>query len=52
MHLLLNIVFAILAGVLADWLFARLGLTDPIKVVLAVLVGIVIFFANLAAYVL
>lgn len=51
MVLLLNIVLGLLAGVLADYLLGRAGVSDPVKLIVAVLVGVVVFLANLAAQV-
>lgn len=51
MILLLNIAFGLLAGWLTDYVLARAGVDNPIRVVVAVIVGIVVFAANLAAQV-
>jgi hypothetical protein len=50
MTLLLNLIIAIVAGFIADYILGRVGVADPIKVVLAVLVAIVVFLANPAGY--
>lgn len=49
MEFLLNIIFGILAGLLALWLLQELGLQRKIAVVLSVLIGIVVFMLDLAA---
>lgn len=49
MDFLLNIIFAILAGLLVLWISGELGLKRQIAVVLSILVGIVVFMADLAA---
>lgn len=49
MDFLLNIIFAILAGLLILWVFGGLGLKRQIAVVMAILGGLVVFMANLAA---
>ena len=51
MILLLNLAFGLLAGWLTDYLLGRAGVDQPIRVIIAVIVGIVVFFANLAAQV-
>lgn len=45
MHLLLSLLVALLAGFLADYVAGRAGLTDPPKIIVAVLVGVVTFLA-------
>lgn len=52
MVLLLNIVFALLFGWLALWIAGEAGAPRPIAVCVAVIVGIVVFLANLASQVL
>ena len=52
MIFLLNLLFAFLAGMLANYLLATTGVSDPIKIILAIIVGFVVFFANLAAQVI
>lgn len=51
MIFLLNIVFGLLAGWLTDYVLGRAGVDSPIRVIIAVVVGIVVFLANLAAQV-
>lgn len=51
MILLLNIVFGLLAGWLTDYVLGRAGVDAPIRVFAAVVVGLIVFFANLAAQV-
>lgn len=48
MHFLLNVLFGIIAFFLSDYALARIGATDPIKVVGAFIVGIVVYLANFA----
>ena len=48
MTLLLNIVFAVIAYLIADNLFAKAKVEQPIRVILAVLVALLVFFANIA----
>lgn len=48
MEFLLNLILGIVAGFLADFILGRMKVTDPIKVILAVLIGIVVFLADLA----
>jgi hypothetical protein len=49
MHLLLNLILAVLAFILTDFVLARMNVGDPVKVLVAVLVAIVVFFADLAS---
>lgn len=49
MIFLLNLVFGLLAGWLTDYVLARMGVEAPVRVVVAVIVGIIIFLLNLAA---
>lgn len=48
MNFILNLIIAIIVGFLADAIMARCGVTDPVKVLLAVLLGILVFFMNIA----
>lgn len=52
MILLLNIVFGLLFGWLALWVTETAGVPRPISVCVAVIVGVIVFLANLAAQVL
>lgn len=52
MEFILNVLFAFAAGFGTEWLLGRMSVPDPLKAVLAVIVGIVVFFANFAARVL
>lgn len=52
MILLLNIVFALLFGWLALWVTETAGVPRPLSVCVAVVVGIIVFLANLAVQVL
>lgn len=49
MVFLLDIVFGILAGFLTLWIAGELRAPRPVAVVLAVLVGFVVFLAGLGA---
>lgn len=49
MVLLLNIAFGLLAGWLADYIMGRARVDNPIRVIIAVIVGVIVFAANLAA---
>lgn len=49
MHFILNIIFGLIAGFLTDYVLARMGVSDPVKVLVAVLVGVVVFLADLAS---
>lgn len=52
MVILLNIVFGLLAGWLTDYVLARIGVDAPVREIVAVVVGIIVFLLNLAAQVL
>lgn len=52
MRFLLDLLIALAAGFGADYVLARLKMTDPLKVVIAVIIGIVVFLANPAALIL
>lgn len=49
MHLVLNLLIALIAGFLTDFVLGRAGVPDPLKVVIAVLVALLVFFADLAS---
>lgn len=49
MNFLLNIIFAILAGLFTLWVAGEFGAKRQIAVILAILIGLVVFLANLAA---
>ena len=51
MVLILNLIFGILAFLLAEYILGRVKVSDPLKVVLALLVGLVVFLANLGSQV-
>lgn len=51
MVFILNVLFGLVAGVLTDFVLRRVGVADPAKVLIAVIVGIVVFLANFAAQV-
>lgn len=46
MSLLLNLLIAVIAGFVADYILGRCGVGDPIKVLIAVVVAVVVFLAN------
>ncbi len=48
MNFLINLLLGILAGFLADFLLGRMGVSDPIKVVIAFIVGLLVFLSNFA----
>lgn len=48
-QVLINLIIAVLAGLLTDYVLGRCKVVDPIKVIVAVLVGGLVFFMNLAA---
>lgn len=48
MNFLLNLLIALIIGFLSDAIMVRCGVTDPVKVLTAVLIGIVVFFLNIA----
>lgn len=50
MILLLNLLIAFLAGVLADYILGRSGVADPVKLIVAVIVGILVFLLSPAAH--
>lgn len=50
MHFLLNALIALLVGFLADYILARCGVSDPIKVIIAVIIGVLVYIANPAGY--
>lgn len=50
MNLVVNLLLAVLTFCAVDFILARMGLVDPAKVLLAVLLAIVVFFANFASY--
>ena len=52
MAFLLNILFGLLAGFGASYVCRRLGVGDPIAFVVGLIVGIIVFLANLAVRVL
>lgn len=41
--LLVVLLLAILAGFLADFVLARMGVPDPAKIIISVIVGVVVF---------
>ena len=49
MNFIVNILFAIVAFFLVEWLCDRLTAPQPVGIALGVIAAIVIFFANLAA---
>lgn len=50
MGLLVNLLLAFLAGWLALVLLAKAGMSDPLRTIFAVVVGIIVFLANPASY--
>ncbi len=52
MVFIVNLIFALLAGLLTDYLMRRVGAEPRMSIIVAILVGIVIFIANLAKYIL
>ena len=52
MRFLINLILAILAGFLSRYILNSLKVTDPVAVLLAILVGILVFFMDLAASIL
>lgn len=50
MIFLINLLFALGAGALANYVMAQMGVDNPIRIILAVIIGIVVFMLNLAAY--
>lgn len=51
MVVLLNLIFAILGGWLTLYLLGRAGAAQPVAVVVAVLVGILVYTLNIAGQV-
>ncbi len=49
MVFLLNFIIAIVVGFMTDYVLARIGVTDPVKIILAVLVAIAVLLANFAS---
>lgn len=49
LHFLLNVLFALLAGWLTMWIATEVHAPRPVAVLCAVIVGVLVFFANLAA---
>lgn len=47
MRIVLNIIFGLLAGVLADLVMRRMAVADPLKIIIAILIGVVVFIANI-----
>lgn len=47
----LNVIFGLLAGYLTDYLLARGRVSVPIRTIVAILVGFIVYFANLAVQV-
>lgn len=52
MEFLLNLLFGLLAGVLAYWLLGKCRVTDPAAAVIAVIVGLIVFLADFAKHVI
>lgn len=52
MIILLNIVFALLAGWLTQYVAIRAGAAQPIALILAVIVGIIVYLVNIAGQIL
>lgn len=50
MNLALDALLALLAGFLTDYVESRVGVSEPIRGLVAVLVGIVVFFAHFSTY--
>ena len=48
MLFLINVVFGLLAGWLADYLLERVGVQSKPRVIIATMVGLIVFLANLA----
>lgn len=48
MVILLNIVFGLLAGWLTDYVLVKAGVDAPVRTVVAVIVGIIIYLLNIA----
>lgn len=44
---LLNILVAVLAFILADYILARVNVTDPLKTVIALIVAVLAFLAGI-----
>ena len=52
MYVLLNLAFALLLGWLALWLVEKAEVPKPIAVLVAVIIGILVYMMNLAGEVL
>lgn len=52
MHLLVNLILAILGGWLAYYVVSKAGADKPVTVIIGVLVGLVVFLADLASEIL
>ena len=54
MHVLINLLLAILAGGLSLYVLRSMAktLNDGLRVLIAVLIALIVFFANLAQYIL
>lgn len=52
MFVLLNLAFALLLGWLALWLIEKAGAPNPLAVLVAVIVGILVYTMNLASQVI
>lgn len=50
MLILINLVIALLAGALVRLLLVACKITDPVNILIAILVGILIYIANLGVY--
>ncbi len=48
MNFLINVVLGLLAGWLTDYILTRVGVANPIRVGIAVIVGVLVFMANFA----
>lgn len=47
---LLNVLFAILAGAFTLWFCGEMGLRRRIAVIIAVIVGVIVYLLHLASY--
>lgn len=52
LEFLLNLLFGVGAWYLTDYLLSRLGVSDPVKVIVAFIVGVLVFVADWADKVL
>lgn len=52
MVFLLNLILAIAAGMLSNYILILSSVKDPVKIILAVLVGIAVFLADFASLIL